>query len=320
MSFYKKKFKKPKFWNNNKPNFLAKLLLPFTLILMINNFILNLKKKFKLSQIKSICVGNIYLGGSGKTPLTIKLYNILNSMNIKTVTAKKDYKDQLDEQIILKKKAKLILATDRLLALKKAVEDSNDVIIFDDGLQDNKIDYDLKFVCFKVKNWIGNGYLLPAGPLREKINSLKKYDAVFLNGNNENLDEIKSKIEEQNKNIKIFESNYKLLNLDNFNKKDRYLAFAGIGIPSNFHTTLINNGIKIVKFLEYPDHWKYDYKELEKIINIAKSMNAKIITTEKDYVRLENHNTLQKKNIKFIKMELKVKNENELISYLKTNI
>ena len=75
-----------------------------------------------------------------------------------------------------------------------------------------------------------------------------------------------------------------------------------------------------MKFLEYPDHWKYDYKELEKIINIAKSMNAKIITTEKDYVRLENHNILQKENIKFLKMELKIKNESELINYLKTNI
>ena len=68
MFFYKMQFKKPKFWNFKKPNFLAKILLPFTIVLILNNFILNLKRKTKLTQIKSICVGNIYLGGTGKTP------------------------------------------------------------------------------------------------------------------------------------------------------------------------------------------------------------------------------------------------------------
>ena len=103
MFFYKMQFKKPKFWSLNKPNFLAKVLLPFTLAIVLNNFILNLKKKIKSTQIKSICVGNIYLGGTGKTPLVIKLYDILNKANIKAVTAKKNYKEQLDEQIILDK-------------------------------------------------------------------------------------------------------------------------------------------------------------------------------------------------------------------------
>jgi len=316
MSFYKKKFKKPKFWNNNKPNFLAKLLLPFTLILMINNFILNLKKKVKFSQIKSICVGNIYLGGSGKTPLTIKLYNILNSMNIKTVTAKKDYKDQLDEQIILKKKAKLILATDRLLALKKAVEDSNDVIIFDDGLQDNKIDYDLKFVCFKVKNWIGNGYLLPAGPLREKINSLKKYDAVFLNGRINPAKNIEKIIYNINPKIKIFYTSYEAKNLENFNREKEYLIFSGIGEPQDFKEILIENNFKISKEVTFPDHYNYSQNDIKNIINQANKINLEIITTEKDYVKLSE---VHKKSINFLQINLKIYDDENLKKILTAN-
>jgi len=111
-----------------------------------------------------------------------------------------------------------------------------------------------------------------------------------------------------------------LVNLDKLDKKNKYVAFAGIGIPKNFYTTLINSGVNIVKFIEYPDHWKYDYKEIKKIIDIAKDMDAKIITTEKDYSRLENYNIPQKENIEFIKMELRTKNEDELINFLKKNI
>ena len=111
-----------------------------------------------------------------------------------------------------------------------------------------------------------------------------------------------------------------MVNLNNLDKKSRYIAFAGIGIPKKFYTTLIDSGINIVKFLEYPDHWKYDYKELKKIIKIAKNMNAKIITTEKDYSRLEDSNIPKKENIQFVKMELEIKDEDKLINYLKMNI
>ena len=70
-------FKKPKFWDYRKPNFISLVLLPFTIILIINNILTNIFLKKNNPKIKSICVGNIYVGGTGKTPFTIKIYQIL---------------------------------------------------------------------------------------------------------------------------------------------------------------------------------------------------------------------------------------------------
>ena len=126
-----------------------------------------------------ICVGNIYLGGTGKTPTTLKLYQLLKDINYKVVNAKKYYFDQKDEYVLLKNKSNVISLRNRDEIIKHAIEKNYELVIFDDGLQEKKIDYDLKFVCFDSKNWIGNGLLIPSGPLREEINSLRKYDGVF---------------------------------------------------------------------------------------------------------------------------------------------
>ena len=309
-------FKKPKFWKYIKPNFLSKILKPFTSIIILNNFFLDLKKKKKFSQIKSICVGNIYLGGTGKTPLTIKLFNIFNDNNIKTVTAKKNYKNQIDEQIILKKKTKLIVANNRLNAIKNAIDNSYEVIIFDDGLQDSQIDYDLKFICFKVKSWIGNGQLIPAGPLREKLQSLKKYDAVFLNGEINNSKDIEKIIYSINSKIKIFYTYYEPKNLKEIDLERNYLIFSGIGEPGDFKEILLKNKFKISKEIIYPDHYKYSKNDIEEIIKQAKLINAGIITTEKDYIKIfENF----KKEINCLEVELKVYEEKNLKNFITIN-
>ena len=88
------KLKKPSFWDLQKPNFLSYLLIPFSLPIIIRNFLFQFLKKEKSSKIKTICVGNIYLGGTGKTPLTIKISEILNQLNIKVATVKKNYSNQ----------------------------------------------------------------------------------------------------------------------------------------------------------------------------------------------------------------------------------
>ena len=318
------KIKKPKFWDYKKPNVLSFLLLPFTILIKINNFFNQFYKSITVTNnnysIKTICVGNIYVGGTGKTPSVIKINKLLKKLKYKTIFIKKFYTESLDEYRLLKKNGDILSDLRRVKSLDSANK-SYHVAIFDDGLQDSSINYDLKFVCFNTRNFIGNGMLIPAGPLREKISSLKKYDAVLLNGNNENTDQIIMEIKKQNKSISIFESAYSLTNLNIFDIKSKYVAFAGIGIPMNFYTTLINHNINIVKFLEYPDHYIYKDNDIKRIKDIARGMNAKVITTEKDYSRLEmNNNILLKEDIQYTKMELKIKNESKLIAFIQKNI
>lgn len=305
--------KKPLFWNLKKPSFISYVLIPFTILMILNNFILKIKKKIKFKNIKSICVGNIYLGGTGKTPLTIKLYQILSKIGLRVVTAKKFHSNQFDEQTLLKENTKTIIAKNRLDAYNQAINSSNDVIIFDDGLQEKNVDYDLKFVCFKNKNWIGNGMLIPSGPLRENVESLKRYDVVFLNGTDENTQDIKETILKINPQIKIFNSYYEIKNLNTLDLKSDYLIFSGIGDPSSFKEILLKNNIKVKKEIIFPDHYNYKKNDIKKIFELAEKINAKILTTEKDFVKISNINT---KKIDFLKIELKIIEEQKLIDFL----
>ncbi len=309
--------KKPLFWNLKKPNFFSILLRPFTILIIMNNLLLKIKKKIKFSEIKSICVGNIYLGGTGKTPLTIKLYEIINKMGFNVITAKKYYSNQTDEQKLLKEKTKTIISKKRIDAINQAITNSNDVIIFDDGLQEKQIDYDLKIVCFKNKSWVGNGQLIPAGPLREKIESLKNYDLVFLNGKNGITNNIKETVKKINSKIEIFNCYYKIKNLENLDKKANYLIFSGIGDPSSFKDILLENNFNIVKEIIFPDHYQYKKKDFQNIIQEAKKINAKILTTEKDFIKLSED---EKKKIDLLSIELEIIDEQKLLEFLHDKI
>ena len=312
------KLKKPRFWDYKKPNFISYLLLPFTFPLIINNFFLKLKKNnTNNSKIKKICIGNIYLGGTAKTPLTIKIYQILNSLKFKTATIKKFYTNHIDEQKMLTEKTKLYCLKDRNMALDKAIKDNNDVVIFDDGLQDKSINYDLEFVCFNNIKCIGNGLLIPAGPLREKINSIKKYDAIFINGNEVDNSDFKALIKKYSKDIKIFESTYSPVNIEKFDINERYLVFSGIGNPESFKEILVKNKFNIIKEIIFPDHYNYTQNDIDGIKTQAKKLNATIITTEKDYTKINSSNY---DDIKFLEIDLKIENEIELINYLKINL
>ena len=300
--------KKPKFWDYEKANIYAYLLYPISLLLkFIKFFLITRPKNFKL---KTICVGNIYLGGTGKTSLSIKIKKILEKRKIKACFVKKFYSNQTDEQILLKNNGKVFLSSSRIEALKQAELENYDVAILDDGLQDKSIHYDISLVCFNNINWIGNGLTIPAGPLREDINNLKNYNHIFLNGNLENLDILKKHILKINSKINIHLGKYLPTNLDEFNKDDEYLIFSGIGNHNTFVSMMKNYGFKIVKDLEFPDHYEYKNSDIKKILELANKFNYKIITTEKDYLRLEYTNTNQ---IKFIKSDLQIVDEDNFI-------
>ena len=296
----------------NDKNLISYLLMPFTIFTILINFSKNflIKKKYK---VKTICVGNIYIGGTGKTSLCIQINKILKN-RFKTVFIKKKYLDQLDERKILQTHGKLISNENRGISLNKAEAKKFNLAILDDGLQDKRIDYDISIACFNSTYGVGNGYLLPAGPLREKLEILKKYSAIFLIGEKKNI-KLLSILKKFND--KIFYSNYIPINIKNFDRKKSYLYFCGIGNPEEFDNTLNKYKFKISKKFIFPDHYNYTNEDLYKIKKIALKDKLEIITTEKDYERLTNKN---KKNIKYLKIELQIENLKKFSNFLKENI
>jgi len=301
--------KKPKFWDYNQPNILSYFLYPISFLIKLINF-LNTKKNKTKVKIKTICVGNIYIGGTGKTSLSIKINELLKRKNIRSCFVKKFYTRQLDEQKLLESKGKLFLSKKRLNAILQAQNENYEVAILDDGLQDHSIDYDLRFVCFNNINWKGNGMTIPSGPLREEFNNIKKYENIFLNGNLENLDLLKKEILGVNPNINIHIGKYEASNIEEFKKNENYLVFSGIGNHNTFLSMLKNCGLNIVKDIEFSDHHNYTNKEITKILEEALNLNCKVITTEKDYFRLEKKYINE---IKYIKSNLKIMDEDKLI-------
>ncbi len=306
------KIKKPDFWDEKKPNLIAYLLLPVSKMIQI---LKSLKKSKNLNfpEIKTICVGNIYIGGTGKTPLSIKLSKLLNSKNLKAAVIKKFYIDQKDEQVLISKKTNLISKINRKDSLDSAIRQNFKYAILDDGLQENYIKYDFKICCFSSNNWIGNGLTIPAGPLREKISSIENFDIIFLNGPDIENKVIKEKILKINSNIKIFEGSYKLKNSNNLDTSKNYLIFSGIGNPQNFDHTLKENNFKVFKHFTFPDHYNYKKNEIDNLKKFAKDKNLEIITTEKDYYRIQEE---LRDGINFIEIDLKISNESELINLI----
>ena len=307
-------FLKPKFWDYKKPNFVAFLLLPFTLPILISNYLKSFRVQKKIRNIKTVCIGNIYVGGTGKTPLAIKSNNLLKSNNLKSTIIKKFYHNQIDEQNLIKKYSNLICRKKRLDALDEALLSKFQYAIFDDGLQDKSINYDLKIVCFSNLQWIGNGLIIPAGPLREKINSILKYDAVVINGDTSLNKNIINEVKKIKKNLKVFETDYEISNFSELKVDSRYVIFSAIANPTNFSKILKKNNFKIEKEYIFPDHYIYRESDLTNILNYAKNKNLKVMTTEKDYSKIDNK---YQNEISFIKLDLKILNEEKFVDFLK---
>ena len=267
---------KPKFWDKQYLTLQSLILYPFTFLLDLRNIITFFVKSKKYNQIKTICVGNIYIGGTGKTPLVDFLAKNLKK-KFKTVIIKKEYRNHLDEKRLLDKNNKVFFKKNRNLSLVKAINAKFNLAIFDDGLQDKSIKYDLKIVCFNAVSLAGNKLRLPSGPLREKMSSLRKYDAVFINGNSFNKKFIRD-IKKINPNIAIFSGEYVCSNLNKY-KNNNYLIFSGIGNPQSLSNTLKKSKIHFEENFIFPDHYSYSDSEIRKLKKIAKIKKLKLLTT-----------------------------------------
>ena len=304
-------FFKPKFWDKNKISFFSILLFPSSLLIKFLSFLKRSFTKTQQCSIPVICVGNIYLGGTGKTPLSIKIFSILKNLNMNPVFIRKKYDSFQDEVNLQKQVGPTYQSTKRIEALKEAIQNNANVAILDDGFQDYSINKNLSIVCFNEKQWVGNGLVIPAGPLREDLSALKRANCVIINGK-KNIN-IENKIFSKNGKIKIFYSNYKPQNIVDFQNK-KIIAFAGIGNPENFFDLLKDNKLNIIETIKFPDHHKYSEKELENLLNKIKENNTVLLTTEKDYFRISGN---YKKNIQYIKIKIEIENKNQFIEEIK---
>ena len=305
------KFFKPKFWDKNKISLFSILLFPIALLLKLLIFFKKLfSKKYQFS-IPVICVGNIYLGGTGKTPLCIEIFSILKDLNMNPAFIRKKYDSFQDEVNLQKQIGPIYQSKKRVEALKEAIQNKANVAILDDGFQDFSINKNLSVICFNEKQWVGNGLVIPSGPLREGLSALKRANCVIINGK-KNID-IENEIFSQNKKIKIFYTKYKPQNINEF-KNNKVVAFAGIGNPENFFNLLRDNKIDLVEEIKFPDHHKYSENELENLFDKAKKHSAVLLTTEKDYFRISES---YKQNIKCLKIEVEIESRNQFIEEIK---
>jgi tetraacyldisaccharide 4'-kinase len=298
---------KPKFWDT-KNNFTSILLFPLSLIVLIFIYIKKKITKTIKFNIPIICVGNIYIGGTGKTPTSIFLVKELVRLGKNPVILRKFYRSHRDEHNLIKKKvSNLILSENRIDGIRKAEREKYDSVILDDGYQDYKIQKDLSILCFNQNQLVGNGLVLPSGPLRESLNSIVSAQIILINGKQNEAFE--KKILNINKNLEIFYSSYKPENIDQFKNK-KLLAIAGIGNPDNFFQLIEENGLNINKKLVFPDHYEFNKTEIQKIKNEARDNNYQIIMTEKDYFKIKESDI---DNVEYLKVSLEITDKEKFI-------
>lgn len=289
--------KTPKFWY--KKTFIAYLLLPLSAIYFLLSILRKLTRKpIKLAR-NTIIIGNATVGGGGKTPITLYLANLLEQQGHKICILTKGYKGKEkgpylvqkndlalnvgDEALLFSKEFSCLLAKKRKSAAKKIQELSPDILLLDDGYQDPNITSNCYILIIDNNFLFGNQLIFPAGPLREGVSkALKKADLVIVIKQNEH-EELNKKLIPLLKSKPIFIASPRS---EKEKENTSYIAFSGLALNSKFFNMLKQNGYKISKTIEYPDHYLYKKIDIEKLILKAQQENLQLITTEKDIVKI----------------------------------
>jgi len=310
-------FKKPKFWDYRGISFWSIILFPFSILYLIIFFIVRIFKIIFFHYDYSapiICIGNIYVGGTGKTPLATEIFKFVKSTGKNPAFIKKHYDYLFDEIKMLRKTGETFSSDDRKKAIGLSVIKGHDVVILDDGFQDFSIKPNFSILCFNSKQLIGNGFVIPSGPLRERLSSVLRAECMVINGDKtkETL-EFEKKITKNlgKKKLHFFYSKYKIKNIEKLQNKE-ITAFAGIGNPSNFFDLLKENNLNVKKTYSFPDHHNYSQKDFVKILG---DKSTKIVTTEKDYYRMDDR---QKENCDYVEVNLEIENKDEFESLIKS--
>jgi len=289
------KLYKPEFWQTY--SFINTILFPFSFIYEIYTILRYHLSYPKSVKIPVICVGNLIVGGSGKTPIAICIAKHYLSRGIKIAFLSRGYGGSLsssknsikidsslhtfqevgDEALILASIAPTYIGINRYKSAQLAEKEGAEIIIMDDGMQNYTLYKDSTILVIDKEYGLGNQLCLPSGPLREPLyQGLEKADCMIFTGEG-NFEILSSK--------KSFDANLNILNIDKFNDQS-YLAVCSLGNPNKFISTLKNLNIKVKEKFIFPDHHAYTDSELSTIINLAKKLNVKIITTSKDFIKV----------------------------------
>lgn len=282
----------PKFWQAK--NIIAYSLLPFSAIYWLLGYIRYFLAKPLKFPTTVISVGNVNVGGSGKTQIVIWLANFFKSQNIKFIIITKGYGSKLkksilvnnthkaeevgDESLLLMKYGTVIASKKIHYALELVNEINPAVIIVDDGMQNPNFYKDVTILTIDADRGLGNRFLIPAGPLRQSLASgIKAADIII------------SVCTEDNKQTMlcqkpIFQAQIKpVTKLD---KEKTYYAFSAIGHPERFITSLKNENIILSGYKFFPDHYNYLDKDLVYLESQAKGPGTLLVTTSKDYTKI----------------------------------
>ena len=261
-------------------NPVALLLVPVSWVYYLVGRVVYAVRKMKTVSVKRkiICVGNILAGGVGKTPIVREIATYFDAPVVMRGYKKSKETDGIgDEAMMLAGRGLAVHVGDRKsnIVLLDKQQNENTPIVMDDGLQNPFVKKDVSIVVFDESVGFGNGLLLPAGPLRVPKGNLKYVDAIIV---------IKNKIKQKKMKfpdgVPVFFAENQTVSP--YDEDEKLVAFAGIGYPEKFFKSLRN----VVAKRSFPDHYQYTGRDLEKLFLLADKYNAKLITTEKDWVRL----------------------------------
>jgi tetraacyldisaccharide 4'-kinase len=316
--------KTPKFWTEK--NLISYALLPLSWLYFAIFSLLKIGKKPQKIATKVICIGNVKAGGSGKTPTALALGHILQEMQIDFAYLSRGYRGAEnnillekdgnydaekvgDEPLLLAEIAPTMVAKDRFFGARELEKSKKpQVILLDDGMQNQALHYDYTILVVDGKIGFGNELLIPAGPMREPLKqALKRVDLVVIIGKfaKEFLTKFPGK--------KIVTAHIVTKNLNDFLDK-KLVAFCGLAYPKKFFSILEESGLRLVQTQPFPDHHIYTKSDLRNLLRIARKNNANLITTKKDWVKFSP--TLQKK-ISYLDIELKFDDETLIKNELK---
>lgn len=244
-----------------------------------------------------ICIGNILAGGVGKTPVVRAIASRLDAPVVMRGYKKSARTGNVgDEALMLSRTGLQVHTGDRksnIILLNRQIN-TNVPIIMDDGFQNPKIKKDISVLVFDEGLGYGNGFLLPAGPMREPKSHVKRADAVIVIRSNKAC--AKFKLPE---NVPVFYATNKTISP--YDEDEKLFAFAGIGYPKKFFDSLNN----VVGTMSFPDHWQYTDEDIKKLRLAAEKLGAKLVTTEKDWVRLPD---ALRQEIKYANLETVIDN------------